>query len=456
MRVLGLAAACMLSMCMAMPELGPEELGSEEQSLIAISETLNTGSALADEPVEEEGTNVAQCWRLRSLVRANGPRQGFEWSISNLAFFSTSDGSGDALSGDVSASSVKEDTENVAENAFDGNSANRWQANGMDSGEYIILKLPEAKEVRSIRIQQLDEQSSVNQAVLEKSINCKGWARVAEFPQMSGSFGKGELLTFSSVDTIPSGVFQIRSRSNIDKCVGVAPDDDEVESISEGIPQKTASFGSNIVIQQCSVAVLPQFWSFTDAGLLMNAKNGVLQLELDGSNQVLLSGKATLGDCTGAACNDLKSGLRYNEGAGDGLFLHRGKTNLILAPREGSLDEGTVIEVTTCSDEGEDATIEACADKPFGQFDVPPMFTIESRKMAENCAPYSHNGGAAPLESATRLSAQKACAADNKCTVYMWADQSTGNDANKAWLCESLGNVYPGKQGYELGFRVRG
>ena len=75
-----------------------------------------------------------------------------------------------------------------------------------------------------------------------------------------------------------------------------------------------------------------------------------------------------------------------------------------------------------------------------------------------NCAPYSHNlpDKLQPTAANSRLVAQQACAADPVCNVYMWADGNTGDDANKAWLCEQLDIVYAGKQGYELGFRVKG
>eukprot|EP00656_Telonema_subtile_P008564 TRINITY_DN13_c0_g1_i1.p2 TRINITY_DN13_c0_g1~~TRINITY_DN13_c0_g1_i1.p2 ORF type:complete len:129 (-),score=47.36 TRINITY_DN13_c0_g1_i1:214-600(-) len=97
-------------------------------------------------------------------------------------------------------------------------------------------------------------------------------------------------------------------------------------------------------------------------------------------------------------------------------------------------------------------------DKSSAQWDVPPMFTIETGKKAQNCAPYSHMNPdeQKPIAANTRLAAQKACAADRACKVYMWADEATGDDADKAWLCQALDIVYSGKQGYELGFRVSG
>lgn len=124
----------------------------------------------------------------------------------------------------------------------------------------------------------------------------------------------------------------------------------------------------------------------------------------------------------------------------------------------GQLSEGKELVTTACAAEGTEAAIGECADKTFAQWDVPPMFTIESGKKAVNCAPYSHTNPDEhqPIAAASRLVAQQACARDRKCKTYMWADESTGEDSNKAWLCEALDIVYSGKTGYELGFRVSG
>merc|ERR1711959_762357 len=99
-------------------------------------------SELVSPPVEPEGLNTASCWRLKSLVRSNGPRQGFEWSVTKLELYTSSDASGDALTGETIVSSTNEEaTDNTADKAFDGADDTYWQANGMDSGEYIGLKL---------------------------------------------------------------------------------------------------------------------------------------------------------------------------------------------------------------------------------------------------------------------------------------------------------------------------
>lgn len=110
---------------------------------------------------------------------------------------------------------------------------------------------------------------------------------------------------------------------------------------------------------------------------------------------------------------------------------------------------------SVCSAAGTDAVIDECADKTNAQWDVPPMFTIETGKKAVNCAPYSHSSEV-PIPASNRLIVQKACAAKDSCSVYMWADEQTGEDGHKGWLCDRLDIVYSGKQGYELGFRVRG
>jgi len=273
---------------------------------------------------------------------------------------------------------------------------------------------------------------------------------------LDGSFGKLETFQFEAVDTVPSGVFQIRSRVDINMCIGVKPDDAELQDIADGIPQKSLVPGNAIQIQTCNVDVLSQFWSFDDDNRLMNAANDatVLQLNLDDSGNPVEDNEMILQTCN-EGCPDINSGFKYNEGSGDGLMFHRTATGLVMAPQGGALAAGTPLVLSRCSAEGTDAAIDECADKTFAQWDVPPMFTIETGKMAENCAPYSHSTEA-PMPADNRLIVQRACAAKESCNVYMWADATTGESANKGWLCDRLNVVYSGKQGHELGFKVRG
>lgn len=168
---------------------------------------------------------------------------------------------------------------------------------------------------------------------------------------MSGSYAKAELFKFASVDTVPSGVFQIRSRINVNICLGVKPDDEEAQDIADGIPQKTSTPGSPLIVQMCNVDVMSQFWSFNDMGRLVNAAvlNSLIQVELDDAGLPKVDGALTLGSCTEGArsqpvalmtvaeeCDTLKSTFRYNEGSGDGLLLPKDKTNLVVSPAGGT------------------------------------------------------------------------------------------------------------------------
>merc|ERR1712028_4179 len=149
-----------LALC-AMAASVPLELDiNSQEELLAVSALDHS----LEDP-EPEGTNKATCWRLRSLVRSNGPRQGYEWTLTKFELVASSDASGDPLTGEVETSSVKEETDEAGEvtspndgaKAFDGLDTTNWQANGMDGGEYIGLKLADATEVRSVKIQQKDE-----------------------------------------------------------------------------------------------------------------------------------------------------------------------------------------------------------------------------------------------------------------------------------------------------------
>ena len=54
----------------------PVELDvNSQEKLIAVAELEHQGAHQSQDP-EPEGLNKATCWRLRSLVRSNGPRQG--------------------------------------------------------------------------------------------------------------------------------------------------------------------------------------------------------------------------------------------------------------------------------------------------------------------------------------------------------------------------------------------
>jgi hypothetical protein len=45
------------------------------------------------------GTPGADCWRIKSLTRVNGPREGQEWKVTKIKFYESEDGTGDALTG---------------------------------------------------------------------------------------------------------------------------------------------------------------------------------------------------------------------------------------------------------------------------------------------------------------------------------------------------------------------
>merc|ERR1712194_490023 len=151
-------------------------------------------------------------------------------------------------------------------------------------------------------------------------------------------------------------------------------------------------------------------------------------------------GALVLGSCVQDACEELKSGLRYNEGNGDGMILVKDQASLVMSPAQGKLSEGTALHTVKCASGGKESSIEECATQTYAQWDVPPMFTIETGKKAVNCAPYSHRNPDEhkPIVADSRLVAQEACAKDRACKVYMWAGERAEEDANKAWLCEAL------------------
>merc|ERR1711998_751380 len=89
----------LVTLCVTATRGASAPLADGASSPIGPSEVLDLLEIGAGEQVMEPGTNVAQCWRLKSLVKSNGVRDGFEWALSSLKFFEEADRTGDPLTG---------------------------------------------------------------------------------------------------------------------------------------------------------------------------------------------------------------------------------------------------------------------------------------------------------------------------------------------------------------------
>jgi len=420
------------------------------------------------------GLNVAQCWRMKSLIRSNGLRDGFEWAVPSLKFFEEDDCSGTPLGGEAISSGFQQPDEAAgrdgkAENAFDGNMTTAWVAKRRDSGEYVGLKLAAAKEVKCIKIKQEDQEHGVRAAVLEKSTDCVGWARVAEFPDFPLSYTQEETFLFEPLDEMPNGVFQIRSRHDVGRCIGATVPDEEVEDVDYGIAQRNFVDGAPLLLQRCDLNTLPQFWYVDDEYKLVNVRDTssvltVPDAEATGDPPVAMNpqegGSVIIRRCENG-CPNLNSYVKYSENEdNDGFFIMRNNADFILSPENDSLDKGTPIVTTACGTASAGGELAECPGKTNAQFDLVPLFTVMPGKKAVNCAPYSHShpDDLQPMNLPNAWEAQRRCAADKTCMVYMYVDSDAADapadERGKAWFCTALDVVYSGKQGYQLGFRA--
>merc|ERR1711988_260832 len=441
----------------------------------------------AGQAKQKPGNDVAKCWRIKSLARGNGPREGFEWQVVSLKFFESDDGSGTPLSGEPvsSGDQKKEDAagkDGKAANAFDGKLDTAWVAKRLDPGEYVGLKLSEPKEVKSVQLKQLDELHGVKSAVLEKSQDCEYYARVAEFPDFAVSYTKDKVFSFAGLYETPPGVFQIRSRHDVNMCFGVEVPKSEEEDVAGGVPQKGFDEAAPVQIQMCNINVIPQFFSFDANGRVVSAKDNSMVSSLpdaegkpgpDGKSPspkeggALVMKKCTMDEETKTPCPTLNSFFRLDRL--EGLMIDKKAVGFVLqSGPDGKFKKKAPVVSSECAKPDKagpkDASLAECKDKTYAQFDLIPLFTIEKNKKAINCAPYSHTRSLKPASVANQKEAQRLCAKDPDCTVYMYADSTATNteDRGKAWMCTRLNEVNSGVDangepkyaGYELGFRA--
>lgn len=361
-----------------------------------------------------------------------------------------------------------------------------WIAKRRDPGEFIGIRLEEPKEVQCVKIKQMDKAHGVRWAALEKGtegMQCAGYARVAEFPDFVKSYDELYTFNFHLLSTKPDGVFQIRSRHDIGRCIGVKAPDDQLEDISYGLPQRSFESGADLELQVCSIRSLTQFWYMDgsgDSGRLTNVWNTVMTMKIpaaEAQGDPAVPGSPTSGgsvvaqQCTDDCPND-NSLVKFNKDAtnDDGFLIHAASGNFILGPENmalepavGSSDNPKIVSVQ-CGDAGDTSSMVECADKSHAQFDLLPLFTILEGRQAINCAPYSHTHPDAlqPIGGLTHPEVQRICAQDTTCKVYMYVDPSAPDpnggasnpDAGKAWFCTGLDVVYSGVTGYSLGFRA--
>lgn len=314
-----------------------------------------------------------------------------------------------------------------------------------------------------------DQAHGVRAAVLEKSTDCVGFARVAEFPSFANSYAEETVFQFDPLNTVPVGVFQIRSRHNISLCFGCEVPVAEQQDVAWGISQKTFPDGGKIELQTCNLNALMQFWYFDGSQRLVNAMDGISMLTIPSAEaqgdpavpQDPTEGAPVVVKRCDNGCPNLNGAIRYSSNE-DGFLKHDTSEIFIVAPEGLKLNDTHIpVTMTACgtTDVGP-GELEQCPGKTAAQWDLVPLFTVMDGKKAVNCAPYSHShpNDLQPTAVNSAHHAQRLCAADATCMVYMYvtAESTDATDAEKgkAWFCTKLDTVYSGKQGYSLGFRA--
>jgi hypothetical protein len=380
------------------------------------------------------------------------------WDCSlQIQWFESQDGSGDAAAGEAIASSfrgsgdVPPNTEFAIENAVDGSYDTVWESEDGEPGQWYGIKFDDKKDIKSVVLRTPDMVKGPAAVMVEKSEDGEAWGRVVEISSMKEWGVKDQLFKFVPMDQLPPSVFSIRSQKDTAFCVGVKTRLENPED--EDSPVVQIEPGAKLELQKCLDDTVTQWWSFDiNRGILHNAYDAVYIADV--SDNLAAGQELGITTCT-EGCPELgKNAFVYSDSVLGGFLRSRSIQNLIFKPVNGTLAEGTPVELGTCGDNPDQpADLDVCPDEKDGQWELLPMFALEMSKQAIKCSPYSHTlDDPSPAES--RQEAQRLCAADNECSAYNWADDTAAEFKNQVFLCHKLHDVHPGVEGWELGVRA--
>jgi hypothetical protein len=463
------------------------------------------GGCEAEEVTDQAGVGAigVKYWRVRSITKTNG----MEWAVTHLSFYDSAADDAQPLAipeGECTGhedpkptscmikSSTKEvpkedpdpsnpdktsanllpDTPHPVADAFKDGDDTYWMTNTKIKDEFIGVQFENPTDVKKIKMKVKDLAHSPPRFVVEESTDGDNWARAVEVTNTKDWDEKITTFSWTPMDATPASVFAIRSQKDPTFCIGARPIPDPEEP--ELIAPKPIDFDTQMEVQRCSDASIPQFWYFDKSnGRLHNAAGEIYIAQVGGGGNGTVPTDASvapavgtgmsIGKCTNNCAEDQTNLFAYSESLMGGFLRLStpGWQNLVIAApttAEGGIAEGQVT-IGKCGNNGNNAAaLSLCEDMTHAQWELMPMFQIENNKKAINCSPYSHSN-LEPTSCTDRQTAQALCAKDKQCMAYNWVDSSaTGDVKEKVWLCYALHDIHLKTEnddlvGWELGTR---
>jgi hypothetical protein len=438
-------------------------LGSETMEL----ESTQAGAA---------GTIGCKYWRVRSISNSIGQF----WQVQEMAFHTSTDGSGDKVPTSEIAKSFsstykdspkpgqKDTSKFRAEKAFDDDAKTYYSSSSNIKFEFIAVEFKKPQDIRSVKMKLHGETMGPTMVIVEKSNDGRYWSRSTEVANMKAWGTKMETYPLVQMDSLPPiSTFALRSQENPRYCLGVKPtpgkeEDDPADPLKEG---------AVIEVQVCSDATMTQYWAVTDDGLLGNAKNlnyVIKVAKLAAGEGLTISELTCTKDEKGKkSCPAWKDTSKFNfapKAKGGLMYSVSSSANLVITLGKLEKEGGSPAKLAACGTNGNviPADIKNCVDNKLSRFEANPMFLTENAKMAIGCAPYTHSN-TKPLPAKTEKQAMAQCAKTASCLAYNWASSdavcpSTPPCENKykshVWACDALHEVHSGQNGWSLGVRA--
>jgi len=224
------------------------------------------------------------------------------------------------------------------------------------------------------------------------------------------------------------------------------------------IAAKPIDYNTGLEVQRCSDNKQPQFWYLESTGRLRNAAGKDYVAAIGGGiggtsilgayRQPTVNDTLSIQKCVGKCAEDKNNYFAYaSESKGGFLRLKKdGWSNLVIAAPAGDAKapiKPGYVKLAACGDDKmKAADVANCKGLTNAQWELSPMFNIETKKQAITCSPYGHQN-IEPLVCESSTQAQILCARDKLCIAYNWVNKDAQGDFNnKVWLCRELHDVH--------------
>ena len=174
---------------------------------------------------------------------------------------------------------------------------------------------------------------------------------------------------------------------------------------------------------------------------------GTPVIKTDGSVAPKAGDTLSIKKCIAKCPEEKVSRFSYTNGKAGGLLRlkHPDWQNMVItAPVDAKKKvKAGYVKLGQCGDSGKNpADVKLCGNLPNAQWELAPMFQVETKKKAISCSPYGHKN-VEPKPCTSAKQAQILCAKDPKCIAYNWVDATAlGKDTNKVWLCQALHDIH--------------